>query len=91
MQEALAFLWALVLNNPRLLSTITACNMEAPKASQCSSNHSQDWSAILVSVLAPLYLAWRLLQHVTALSSAGPLRFYYYYYTLFLPRGKVHL
>lgn len=71
-QEALAFLWALVLNNPRLLSTVTACNMEAPKASQCSSNHSQDWSAILVSVLASLYLVWRLLQHVTALPPCWP-------------------
>ena len=45
-QEALAFLWALVSHNPRLLSMITACNMEAPAATQPSNN--QDWSAVLV-------------------------------------------
>ena len=47
--EANSFLWALIDHNPRMLSALTACNVEAPSAPQpLSEDHHRDWPAILV-------------------------------------------
>lgn len=47
--EANSFLWALIDHNPRMLSALTACNVEAPSAAQPpSEDHHRDWPAILV-------------------------------------------
>lgn len=42
-------MWALIEHNPRMLTALTTCNMEAPSAAPSASGNPTDWQAILVS------------------------------------------
>ncbi|KAK9915624.1 hypothetical protein WJX75_001659 [Coccomyxa subellipsoidea] len=46
--EGGAFVWALSEHNPRMLTALTICNVEAPSAAPSSSSNHADWQAILV-------------------------------------------